>query len=64
VLVIEDAQWADGNTLFLIRHLARRARATRLRMMIVLTYRPDELKKQRAARYPVRSPAGTSLAGD
>jgi serine/threonine protein kinase/tetratricopeptide (TPR) repeat protein len=43
VLVIEDAHWADSSSLQLIRHLARRTRATRLRMMIVLTYRPDGL---------------------
>lgn len=43
ILIVEDAQWADGNTLFLLRHLARRARSTRLRLMIVLTYRPGEV---------------------
>jgi tetratricopeptide (TPR) repeat protein len=42
-LIVEDIQWADSNTLLLLRHLARRARATHLRLMILLTYRQSEL---------------------
>ncbi len=43
LLILEDAHWADGNTLFLLRHLARRARVTHLKLLIVLTYRPGEI---------------------
>ncbi len=42
VFIIEDSQWADGNSLLLLRHLARRSRSTHLKLMLVLTYRPDE----------------------
>jgi tetratricopeptide (TPR) repeat protein len=41
LLVLEDAHWADGGTLSLLRHLARRTR--RQRVMIVATYREVEL---------------------
>jgi serine/threonine protein kinase/tetratricopeptide (TPR) repeat protein len=44
VLALEDAQWADSNSLLFLHHLARRARATRLKLMIVLTYQPGELE--------------------
>jgi predicted ATPase len=43
LLVVEDVQWADGGTLLLLRHLARRARSSRLRLLLVLTYREAEL---------------------
>jgi len=43
LLVVEDVQWADGSTLFLLRHLARRSRTARLPLLIVLTYRESEL---------------------
>ena len=43
LLVIEDVQWADGETLYLIRHLARRARLTQGRLLIVLTYRETDI---------------------
>jgi hypothetical protein len=43
LVAIENVQWADGGSLFLLRHLARRARAARLRLLIVLTYREAEL---------------------
>lgn len=43
LLVIEDVQWADGETLYLLRHLARRARTARHRLLIVLTYRETEI---------------------
>ncbi len=41
VLVIEDAHWADAGTLDFVRHAGRRLRETRL--LLVLTYRSDEL---------------------
>lgn len=47
-LIIDDAHWADTNTLLLIRHMARRARATHLRLMIVLSYREDDVVSNRA----------------
>jgi DNA-binding SARP family transcriptional activator/tRNA A-37 threonylcarbamoyl transferase component Bud32 len=40
LLVLEDAQWAESDTLSLFRRLARRAR--RHRMMLVTTYRETE----------------------
>ena len=48
LLVVEDVHWADGGTLALLRHLARRARAARARVLIVLTYREVELDDARA----------------
>jgi tetratricopeptide (TPR) repeat protein len=41
LLLIDDAHWADGGTLFLLRHLARRTQA--LRLLIVLTYREEAI---------------------
>jgi DNA-binding CsgD family transcriptional regulator len=41
VWVIEDAHWADGATLDLVRFLARRVGA--LPLLLVVTYRDDEL---------------------
>lgn len=41
LLLIEDSHWADGGTLFLLRHLARRARP--LRLLILLTYREEAI---------------------
>ena len=43
LLVVEDVQWADDGTLFLLRHLARRSRSAKLRLLMVMTYRPAEL---------------------
>lgn len=43
LVVVEDVHWADSGSLFLVRHLARRSRAGRLRLMIVLTYRDSEV---------------------
>jgi tetratricopeptide (TPR) repeat protein len=39
LFVIEDLQWADPPSLFLLRHLARRSRPAGLRLLVVLTYR-------------------------
>ena len=47
MIVIEDVQWADAATLALARHLARRARANRLRLLLVLTFRESEVKEAR-----------------
>lgn len=44
VLILEDAQWADGNTLLLLRHLAHRSRTTHLKLMIIMSYRPGEIE--------------------
>jgi tetratricopeptide (TPR) repeat protein len=43
LIILEDAHWADGGTLFLLRHLARRARASQLRILLVLSYQEAEL---------------------
>jgi serine/threonine protein kinase/tetratricopeptide (TPR) repeat protein len=40
LLIIEDIHWADSATLFLLRHIARRAR--KLRMLVMMTYREAE----------------------
>lgn len=47
-LVLDDAHWADGGTLYLIRHLARRLRGLGLPVLLVLTYREVELDQSRA----------------
>jgi predicted ATPase len=41
--VIQDAQWADSGTLFLLRHLAGRCRSMGLPLLLVLTYRQSEI---------------------
>ena len=45
MLVIEDLQWADSGSLSLLRHLARRSRSARLKLLIILTYREIELDR-------------------
>ncbi len=45
LLFIDDVHWADSGSLFLLHHLARRARS--LRVLIVLTYREVELSEAR-----------------
>ncbi len=42
MIVIEDVQWADPASLALIRHLARRARSARAKLLLVLTCRESE----------------------
>ncbi len=41
LLLMEDVHWADGGTLSVLRHLARRARKARL--LLVMTYRDTEV---------------------
>lgn len=48
LIVIDDAHWADSGTLALVRHLARRSRASRLPVLIALTYREIELDETHA----------------
>jgi class 3 adenylate cyclase/tetratricopeptide (TPR) repeat protein len=52
LLFVDDAHWADPGTLFLLRHLARRGRATlrraNLPLLLVMTYREVELDEARA----------------
>lgn len=48
LLVFEDLHWADAATLDLVKYLARRIRA--LRVLMVLTYRDDEVGE----RHPLR----------
>jgi len=45
LLVVENVQWADDATLFLLRHLARRSHAAKHRLLILMTYREAELDK-------------------
>lgn len=49
-LILEDAHWADANTLLFLRHLVRRSRSTRLKLMIVLSYRPGDTEENRSFR--------------
>ena len=48
VLVVEDVHWADGATLDLLRFLARRMAGTRA--LLVVSWRPDELRDQHPLR--------------
>ncbi len=57
VLIIEDVHWADTATLDLIRFLARRV--ARVRSLILITYRDEEVD----ARSPVRSVLGDAPPG-
>ncbi len=57
VLAIEDVHWADEATLDVLRYLVRRA--AQLPLVLVLTYRDDEL----GADHPLRQLLGPRLAG-
>ena len=46
LIILEDAHWADSNTLLFVRHLARRSRSTQLKLMIILTYRSGEIEEK------------------
>lgn len=52
ILVFEDVHWADEATLDLIKYLGRRL--TRLGVMLIATYRDDEV----GARHPLRAVLG------
>ena len=56
LLVVEDAHWADGATLDLIRHLGRRLH--RLRALLVVTYRVEEASGQHPLRLLLGDLAG------
>src|SRR5258708_11642624 len=58
LLIIEDLHWADTATLDLIRFLARRI--ARVRALILITYRDEEVD----ARSPVRNLLGEAPAGN
>src|SRR5882762_3791194 len=58
LLVIEDVHWADTATLDLIRFLGRRI--ARIRALILITYRDEEVD----ARSPVRNLLGEAPAGN
>jgi DNA-binding CsgD family transcriptional regulator len=57
LLIIEDVHWADTATLDLIRFLGRRI--ARVRALIVITYRDEEVD----ARSPVRNVLGEAPVG-
>lgn len=52
VIIVEDAHWADGATLDLLVHLARRIRD--LSLLLVVTFRSDEVD----AEHPLRIALG------
>ncbi|WP_344211257.1 ATP-binding protein [Kribbella sancticallisti] len=52
LLVVEDVHWADDSTLDLLRYLARRLQ--KVRAVLVLTYRADEIDP----RHPLRALLG------
>jgi serine/threonine protein kinase/tetratricopeptide (TPR) repeat protein len=43
LIVVEDVHWSDSSTLFLLRHLARRARTLKLKLLLLLTFRDEDL---------------------
>jgi len=43
LIVVEDVHWSDSGTLFLLRHLARRARTLKLKLLLLLTFRDEGL---------------------
>jgi predicted ATPase len=57
ILVIEDLHWADTATLDLRRFLARRI--SRVRTLLLVTYRDDDL----GSRSPIRHLLGEAVAG-
>ncbi|MBW0019334.1 MAG: AAA family ATPase [Mycobacterium sp.] len=61
VWVIEDAHWADGATLDLIRFLARRINA--LPLLLVVSYRDDELDQQHPLAVALGDVAGCAGVG-
>jgi predicted ATPase len=47
LVVLDDAHWADGGSLSMLRHLARRARRMKWPVLLALTYREVELTEAR-----------------
>jgi tetratricopeptide (TPR) repeat protein len=43
LVLVEDVHWADSESLYLLRYLARRARALKEPILIVLTYRSPDM---------------------
>jgi tetratricopeptide (TPR) repeat protein len=43
LIVVEDIHWADSSTLYLLLYLARRARALKLKLMLLFTFREENL---------------------
>jgi DNA-binding CsgD family transcriptional regulator len=58
LMVIEDAHWADGATLDLLRHLARRVH--RLRVLVLVTFRSEEAVGDHPLRILFGDVAGSS----
>lgn len=45
LIVVEDIHWADSSTQYLLLHLSRRARALKLKLMLLLTFREEDLEE-------------------
>lgn len=43
LIVVEDIHWADSSTLYLLLYLARRVRVLKLKLMLLLTFREEDL---------------------
>ncbi len=62
LLLLEDLQWADRASLELLRYLVRNTRRTPL--MIVGTYRPEEVGSDHPLRSTIRDLGGQGLCAD
>ncbi len=62
LLVLEDLQWADHASLELLRYLVRNTQRTPL--MVVGTYRPEELASDHPLRRTIRDLSGQGLCAD
>jgi len=61
LLVVEDLHWADAATLDLLAHLG--PRLSRMRILVVASFRPDELHSEHPARAAVTAFARAAKAG-
>jgi len=61
ILVVEDLHWADAATLDLLAHLA--ARVDRMRVLVLASFRPDELHPEHPAAAGIAKIARASRAG-
>jgi ABC-type oligopeptide transport system substrate-binding subunit/tRNA A-37 threonylcarbamoyl transferase component Bud32/dephospho-CoA kinase len=50
LFVLEDIQWSDSGSMYIIRQLARRSRSLNLPLLIVLTYREEEANESEALK--------------